>query len=176
MSKQITLSKEISCKGVGLHSGKEVEIVFSPGDVNTGIVFVRSDLENKPEIRAIAENVTSTVRATTLSENDAEVFTVEHLLAALSMLGIDNCRISMSSPEPPVAGGSAIEFCDILLKAGCIEHAEEKKVYSVDKAFSVYDGDKYIVVLLYDGFSVSFKLINDNTMLGTQFFDIVLTE
>ena len=108
---QHTICKEISYSGIGLHSGKDVLMTFKPAAVNTGVIYVRTDLPGRPEIKALAENVSSTVKATTISANGAEVFTVEHLMAALSMMGVDNIYIEMSSPEPPVTDGSAKVFC-----------------------------------------------------------------
>lgn len=127
-----------------------------------------------PEIAAVPENVSSTVKATTLSANGAEVFTVEHLMGALSMMAVDNIRIEMSSPEPPVTDGSARVFCELLEKAGIVPQEAERKVYAVDKEFSVYDGDRYIIVAPYDGYRISFTSINKHPMLGTQYFDIEL--
>ena len=124
----------------------------------------------------MAENVSSTVKATTLSANGAEVFTVEHLMAALAMMEIDNIIIEMSSPEPPVTDGSAKVFCELLEQAGIEEQQEERKVYSLDKEFSVYDGDRYIVVKPYDGYRISFTSINKHPLLGTQYFDIELNK
>ncbi len=171
---QHTVGKEVTYSGIGLHSGKDVVMTVKPAAPNTGIVFVRTDLENRPEIKACPENVSSTVKATTLSANGAEVFTVEHLMAALAMMAIDNIVIEMSSPEPPVTDGSAKVFCEILEEAGIVEQDVERVVYAVDKAFSVYDGDRYIMIHPYDGYRVSFTSINDHPLLGTQYFDILL--
>ena len=171
---QHTIAKEVSYSGIGLHSGKDVLITLKPAAVNTGVTFIRTDIPGKPEIRALAENVSSTVKATTLSENGAEVFTVEHLMAAISMSGVDNIRIEMSSPEPPVADGSAQAFSELLDEAGLVEQEAERKVYAVDKAFAVYDGDRYIAILPYDGYRISFTSINNHPMLGTQYFDVLL--
>ena len=171
---QQTIAKEVSYSGIGLHSGKDVLITLKPAAVNTGVTFIRTDIPGKPEIRALAENVSSTVKATTLSENGAEVFTVEHLMAAISMSGVDNIRIEMSSPEPPVADGSAQVFSELLDEAGLVEQEAERKVYAVDKAFAVYDGDRYITILPYDGYRISFTSINNHPMLGTQYFDVLL--
>ena len=171
---QHTIAKEVSYSGIGLHSGKDVLITLKPAAVNTGVTFIRTDIPGKPEIRALAENVSSTVKATTLSENGAEVFTVEHLMAAISMSGVDNIRIEMSSPEPPVADGSAQVFSELLDEAGLVEQEAERKVYAVDKAFAVYDGDRYIAILPYDGYRISFTSINNHPMLGTQYFDVLL--
>lgn len=174
MLKQHSISKEVSFSDIGLHSGKDVLMTFKPAEPNTGIVFVRSDLEGRPEIHACPENVSSTVKATTLSENGAEVFTVEHLMAALSMLAIDNIIIEMSSPEPPVTDGSAKVFCELLQSAGIVEQEAERKIYSVDKEFSVYDGDRYIVVLPCEEYRISFTSINSHPLLGTQYMDVTL--
>lgn len=171
---QHTISKALSYSGIGLHSGKEVLMTLKPADVDTGIVFVRTDLPGCPQIRALAENVSSTVKATTLSENGAEVFTVEHLMGALAMMEIDNIIIEMSSPEPPVTDGSAKVFCELLEEAGIEEQQAERKVYAVDKAFSVYDNDRYITILPYDGYRISFTSINKHPLLGTQYFDVLL--
>lgn len=174
--RQHTISKEISYSGIGLHSGKDVVITFKPAAENTGITFIRTDLPGCPEIAAVPENVSSTVKATTLSANGAEVFTVEHLMGALSMMAVDNIRIEMSSPEPPVTDGSAKVFCELLEQAGIVEQKAERRVYAVDKAFSVYDGDRYITVVPYDGYRISFTSINKHPMLGTQYFDIELNQ
>lgn len=172
---QHTIKQEISYSGIGLHSGKEVLMTLKPGAADSGIVFVRTDMEGKPEIKACPGNVSSTVKATTLSANGAEVFTVEHLMAALSMMEIDNIRIEMSSPEPPVTDGSAKVFCELIEKAGVIAQEAKRKVYVLDKAFSVYDGDRYLIAMPYDSYRVSFTSINKHPMLGTQYFDIDLT-
>ncbi len=173
---QHTIGKELSYSGIGLHSGKEVLMTLKPAAENTGIVFVRTDLPGCPQIRALAENVSSTVKATTLSENGAEVFTVEHLMGALAMMEIDNIVIEMSSPEPPVTDGSAKVFCELLEEAGIVEQEAERKVYAVDKAFSVYDNDRYITILPYDGYRISFTSINKHPLLGTQYFDVLLNK
>lgn len=171
---QHTIAGEISYSGIGLHSGKDVLMTLKPGAPDTGIVFVRTDLAGCPEIKAAPENVSSTVKATTLSQNGAEVFTVEHLMAGLSMMGIDNIRVEMSSPEPPVTDGSAKVFCGLLEKAGIKAQEAERRVYSIDRSFSVYDVDRFITVLPYDGYRISFTSINKHPLLGTQYFDIEL--
>lgn len=173
---QQTLEKAIIHKGIGLHSGREVVITLKPAAEDTGIVFVRTDLENKPKIHAIPENVSSTVRATTLSENGAEVFTIEHLMSALAALKVDNCIIEMSSPEPPVADGSSKVFANLIIEAGRKEQKAVRKVYEVDRTFTVYDEDKYIVILPYDGYRVSFTSINSHPLLGTQYLNFEVKE
>lgn len=173
---QQTLATPVEYSGIGLHSGKNVNMRMLPAETDTGIVFVRTDLPGQPEISANPANVSSTVKATTLSADGAEVFTVEHLMAALSMMGIDNCRVEMDSPEPPVADGSAGIFADLILQAGRKEQEALRKVYVLDRAFAVHQGDRYICILPYDGYRISFTSINSHPLLGTQYFDIELTE
>ena len=91
MQNQITLAAEASYTGIGLHSGREVHMVLRPAPVDTGIVFVRTDIPGRPEVRAAATNVTSTLRATTVEEQGHKVFTIEHLMSAFHALRIDNC-------------------------------------------------------------------------------------
>ena len=172
--KQQTLAQAIEYSGIGLHSGQPVNLRLVPAPQDSGIVFKRTDLPEQPTIRALPELVTSTVRATTLSEHGAEVFTVEHLLAALSMMQVDNCLVEMSSPEPPVADGSAAVYVDLIQQAGLAKQAAERRVYAPDRSFSVYKDDIYLIALPYDGYRISFTSINPHPLLGTQYFDIDL--
>ena len=176
MEKQVTLAAGVSYSGAGLHSGKDVTMTLKPGGPETGIVFIRTDLPGTPEIHARGELVTSTLKATTLSENGAQVFTVEHLLGALFAMGIDNCRIEMDSPEPPVTDGSGLVFAQLIQQAGRLEQDAERKIRLIDRAFSVYDGDKFMMMLPYDGTRISFTSVNPHPLLGTQYFDLLLTE
>lgn len=172
IEKQHTLKQAASCDGIGLHSGKLVEMTLRPAPVDTGIVFVRTDLEGHPQVHAVASNITATTRATTLTENGASVTTIEHLMAALAILKIDNCYVEMSATEPPVGDGSAQAFIDEIQKAGIQEQDGERQVYHVDRAFSHYDGDRSIVVLPYEGFRITFTSINPHPLLGTQVLDV----
>ena len=176
MQQQVTLAQAVQYEGIGLHSGKDVVMKLCPAEENTGIIFKRMDLPGQPCVHAWAEKVTSTLRATTLTEGPAQVFTVEHLLAAFSMLGVDNCRVEMNAPEPPVMDGSALAFSQLILKAGRVEQQAPRKIYKLEKSFAVYDEDKYLVILPYNGFRISFTSMNDHPLLGTQFYDIDLKE
>ena len=176
MKKQVTLAAGVSYSGAGLHSGKNVTMTLQPGEPDTGIVFVRTDLPGQPEIHARAELVTSTLKATTLSENGAQVFTVEHLLGALFAMGVDNCRIGMDSPEPPVTDGSGLVFAQLIQQAGRREQEAERRICVIDRPFSVHDGDKFIVMLPYDGTRISFTSVNPHPLLGTQYYDLRLDE
>src|SRR5512147_3143047 len=119
--KQRTVAKSISFKGRGLHSGVEVEVIVNPAPENHGYQFRRNDLEGNPLIKAVAENVKITDRSTTLVDKNASVTTVEHLLAALYGMGIDNALMDINGPEVPIIDGSAKPFVEAIIKAGIIE-------------------------------------------------------
>lgn len=172
--KQKTLLKPIQYKGTGLHSGLPVNMTLRPAEAGTGIVFVRTDLPGAPSVKAIAANVTSTNRATTLEDGEAKVFTVEHLLAAFYGLQIDNCFVELDSPEPPVGDGSAAVFTDLMKEAGIKELDAERAVYAVKQSHAIYDKDRYILIVPYDGLRVTFTSVNSHPLLGTQQVDILL--
>ena len=114
MQYQTTIGEEVSYTGVGLHSGLDVHMLLKPAPVDTGIVFVRTDLPDRPAVRAAACNVTSTLRATTIEENGIRVFTIEHLMSAFQAKRIDNCYVEMDAEEPPVGDGSSLPFFALL--------------------------------------------------------------
>lgn len=176
MQFQMTLSEEVSYAGLGLHSGREVHITLKPAPADTGLVFVRMDLPGLPEIRATAENVASTLRATTLEEHGVKVFTVEHLMSAFHGLSIDNCRIEMDAEEPPVADGSALVFLELLHRAGRKELAAERKETVIDRVYRVDDdkGGRFVMILPYDGFRVTFTSINPHPLIGIQYGDYLI--
>lgn len=139
---QRTLKEPITCEGVGLHSGAPVKLSLIPAPANHGIVFVRTDLPRPVEIRASAENVVDTSLATTLGKDGVKVGTVEHLMAALSGLGIDNLRIEIDGPEVPIMDGSAAPFAYLVKTAGVRVLSEPKSFLVIKKPVTVVDGDK----------------------------------
>lgn len=171
---QQTIKNSVEYQGIGLHSGKPVQMRFCPGKPNTGFVFVRVDLEGQPTISAGADRVTSTERATTLMENQAHVHTIEHVLAALYLAGIDNCRIELNSPEPPAADGSARIFCELLESAGKTKQTEETRWLVVEEPVQIYDGERFVVILPYPEYRISFTSVNPHPELGTQYFSTVI--
>lgn len=172
---QQTIAADIAYQGIGLHSGVAVNMVLRPAPVDTGIVFVRSDLKDKPSVKAHISKVTNTMRATTLEEGDAKVFTVEHILSALYALQIDNCYVEMDAAEPPVADGSGDVFAQLILQAGIVKQKAPRRIFEVKKAHAIYAADKYIAILPYDGFRITFTSINRHPMLGTQIADYEIT-
>ena len=169
--KQQTISQAISYEGAGLHSGLPVQMRILPSEPNTGITFVRTDLPGTPSVKADIRNVTNTMRATTLEDGEAKVFTVEHILAAFYGMAIDNCIIELNSPEPPIADGGSATFVKLIKEAGIIEQEADRQVYVVKKSHGIYEEDKFIIIRPYDGFRVTFTSINSHPMLGTQHAD-----
>ncbi len=137
--KQKTLKKSFTLKGVGLHTGLDIEITFKPAPVDHGYKIKRVDLENQPIIEALAENVVNTQRETILGKDDVTVGTVEHGLAALYGLEIDNCLIEVNAPEFPNLDGSAIEYVKAIKEAGIIDQERDKDYYIVRKKIEVSD-------------------------------------
>ena len=176
MQKQTTLAKTAVYKGIGLHSGREVSIELMPAEPDSGIVFLRTDLEGNPEIKASAENVTSTVRATTIEDNGAKVFTIEHMMSVLHAMRVDNCRIAISAEEPPVADGSALTFFELVRKAGIVEQEAQRRELVVSRPVRVDKDDSFVVAVPYDGFRISFTSINPHKLIGVQYFDIEVNE
>lgn len=172
MQYQTTIAKEVKYTGIGLHSGVDVNLWLKPAPADTGIVFCRVDLPGRPCVKAVSKNVTSTVRATTLESGAARVFTVEHLLSALHALEVDNCFIEMDAPEPPVADGSAIVFVNLIEQAGIGVLEKTRREVVIDRVYTVREQEKFITVIPYDGFRISFTSVNPHPMLGVQFTDL----
>lgn len=171
---QHTIGKEVTYKGLGLHSGMPVTMTMHPAAPGTGIIFKRSDLPGGPEVPAQSRYITNTLRATTLEKGEAKVFTVEHVLSALYALQIDNCVIEMDSPEPPVGDGSAKTFCDMVEEAGVETQDEMIPILTLDTSAAVYEDNKFITALPYDGLRITFTSINPHPLLGTQMRDVVI--
>ena len=167
---QRTLQKEVSLWGTGLHTGKECMITFKPAPVNYGYRFVRTDIENSPEIPALIENVIDVLRGTTIGLNDVKVHTTEHVLGALYGLQIDNCRIELSGPEPPVMDGSSAPFAKALMEAGFQEQDEPKNYLVIDETIEYHDAENGvdIVALPLDDFRMTVMVDYKNPALGSQ--------
>lgn len=175
MPQQNTLAKIVRYDGIGLHSGRPVSLVLRPAPVDTGIVFARIDLPGIPKVKAAAANVTNTMRATTLENNDAKVFTVEHLLAAFLAMGVDNCLVEINSVEPPVADGSALPFAQVMMEAGTTAQDKPRAYVDISQAMTVRQPDKFITILPYDGLRISFTSVNPHPLIGVQFGDYEIT-
>jgi len=168
MIKQRTLKNPIRATGIGLHSGEKVYLTLRPAPVDTGIVFVRTDLEPAVEIQAKATNVGDTTLSTSLSNGDVKVSTVEHLLSAMAGLGIDNVYVELSAAEVPIMDGSAGPFVFLLQSAGIEEQAKAKQFIRITKPVTVEDGDKSASFKPYDGFKVSFTIDFDHPLFDPE--------
>lgn len=137
--KQRTIQESFTLRGIGLHTGFDIEVTFNPAPVDHGVKIKRIDLEGQPVIDALAENVVNTQRGTVIGKNDVTVSTIEHALSALYALGIDNCLIEVNSAEFPILDGSAIEYVKAIRKVGIKEQAKDKDFYVVRKKMEVTD-------------------------------------
>ena len=162
MIKQRTLKNIIRATGVGLHSGEKVYLTLKPAPVDTGIMFVRADLDPVVYVPARAENVGETTMSTTLVIGDTKVDTVEHLLSAMAGLGIDNAYVELSASEVPIMDGSAGPFVFLIQSAGLEEQDAAKKFIRILREVTVEDGDKRATFVPFEGFKVSFEIDFDH--------------
>jgi len=169
--KQRTLAKEISLTGKGLHTGINVTITFKPAPANHGYKFCRTDLPGKPVIDALAEHVTDTSRGTTLVQNNASVQTIEHVLAALHGLRVDNALIEMDGPEAPIMGGSSWKFVDAIKEAGIVELKEDRNYFVVKQKITYSDEEHGVDLIVYpdDHFSINVLIDYNSHILGNQY-------
>ena len=169
--KQRTLAKEVSLTGKGLHTGANVTITFKPAPANHGYKFCRVDLPNRPIIDALAENVTDTSRGTTLVQNNASVQTIEHVLAALYGLQIDNALIEMNGSEAPIMGGAALKFVEAVKEAGVVELKEERSYFVVKQKITYSDEEHGVDIIVYpdDHFSINVLIDYNSKILGNQY-------
>ena len=174
--KQTTLVQPVSYQGIGLHAALEVHMVLRPAPADTGIVFVRTDLPGRPSVQAHLSHVTNTMRATTLEAGAAKVFTVEHILSALAGLQIDNCTVEMDSPEPPVGDGSSLEFVRLIETAGVQVLDAPRREWIIKEQHLIQEEDKFVAVVPYDGYRITFTSINPHPLLGIQFLDTEITK
>ncbi|WP_339751658.1 bifunctional UDP-3-O-[3-hydroxymyristoyl] N-acetylglucosamine deacetylase/3-hydroxyacyl-ACP dehydratase [uncultured Winogradskyella sp.] len=169
-TKQKTIEKEVTLKGVGLHTGDNVKLVFKPGTENTGFVFQRIDLEGSPKIEADANYVTNTQRGTCLERNGVTIQTCEHVLAALVGLDIDNAIIELNASEPPIMDGSSKFFVEALEEAGVVEQDEFREEYQVTEVVSYSDEEtgSEIILMPSNSYQVTTMVDFGTKVLGTQ--------
>ena len=169
--KQKTLKGSFSLFGKGLHTGLNLTVTFNPAPENTGYKIQRIDLEGEPVIDAIAENVVDTQRGTVLAKGEARVSTVEHGLAALYALGIDNCRIQVNGPEFPILDGSAIQYVNKINEVGIEEQNAPKDYYIIRKKIEVKDeqSGSTITILPDEEFSLTAMCSFESKFINSQF-------
>ena len=164
---QKTIKSSIELKGVGLHSGSEVNLVIKPGNPNTGIVFKRIDIDGNNIIKANFKNVIEPVLCTKLKNEDGvTVSTVEHLMAAFYGEGIDNVLVELDAPEIPIMDGSAVDFVDAIKLVGSEEQKEPKKFIKVLKKVKIQEGEKFISIEpLNQDLIIDFEIIFNNPLI-----------
>ena len=174
MINQRTLKNVIRATGVGLHTGEKVYLTLRPATPDTGIVFVRTDLDPAVEIPPRSANVTDTTLATTIGLGDVRISTVEHLMSALSGLGIDNVYVEISAPELPIMDGSSATFVFLIQSAGIAEQATRKRFIKINREVRVEGQEgcawagQAAALRPYDGFRVGHRIVFDNQVIKEQ--------
>jgi UDP-3-O-[3-hydroxymyristoyl] N-acetylglucosamine deacetylase len=173
MLKQRTLAQPISATGVGIHSGRKVEMCLKPAPVGHGIVFKRVDLSGV-SYSARAHGVGDTGMSTSLGHGPARVGTIEHLMSAFAGLGVDNCLVELNAPEVPIMDGSAAPFVYLLTCAGILEQDGAKRFIRVLKPIEVSEGDKFVRLEPYNGFKLSFTVQFDHPAIRAEHSQAVI--
>ncbi len=168
--KQHTLKQSVGISGTGLHTGVLADLTLKPANAGFGIQFQRVDLPNKPVIKADCDLVTDTSRGTTLESNGAKVSTVEHLLAALVGMGVDNVLIEINGPEIPIKDGSAMAFIDLIEEVGVEEQDAAKLWYSIDENLYLTDEEKRVEMVIMPAreYQITTLIDFNSPVLGTQ--------
>jgi len=169
--KQRTLAKEVSLSGKGLHSGINVTITFKPAPANHGYKFCRVDLPGKPVIEALVDQVSDTSRGTTLVQNNASAATIEHVLAALYGMQVDNVLIELDGPEAPIMGGAAWEFVEAIIEAGFTDLKEDRNYFVVKQKITYSDEEHGVDLIVYpdDHLSINVLIDYNSRILGNQY-------
>ena len=168
--KQQTIKKAVTVSGVGLHTGKDVKMTFVPAEANHGIKFQRTDLEDQPVIEANVDNVVDLSRGTTLEQNGAKVATVEHTMAAIAGLEIDNILVQLDGPEPPIMDGSSKDFAEALLGVGFEDQNVQRNFFEVPEGIFHRDKDNEVEIaaMPLDDFRVTVMVDYKSQVLGSQ--------
>lgn len=171
MFKQKTLAGSFSLFGKGLHTGLNLTVTFNPAPENSGYKIQRIDLEGEPIIQAIAENVVDTSRGTVVANGEARCSTIEHAMAALYALGIDNCLIQVNGPEFPILDGSSIMYVENIRRVGVVEQNAPKDFYVIKKKIEFRDDEtgSSIIILPDEQFSITTMISFDSQFINSQF-------
>jgi len=174
---QKTVAREVRCSGIGLHSGKKVQLKIKPAPVNHGIKFVRTDLPNQPAVSARFNKVVDTSLATVIGEDGFIVSTIEHLMAAFAGLGIDNALVETSAYELPMMDGSAAPFVRTIRKAGIQIQSAQRFFFIVTKPIVLEDKDRFVGVYPAPHFRVTCMIdFPHSPLIRTQTMDMVVTD
>ena len=170
MRVQRSIDKASSCSGVALHTGKHITLSFLPAPVNTGVIFIRRDMDPPVFIKALAENVRATDLSTTLGTGDTVVQTVEHILSAVSGLNIDNLYIEIDGPEIPIMDGSASAFISMLKKSGIVSQGIGQPYLKILRTVELKEGNKRIRIEPSSKMSLHCLIDYDHPFIGEQSF------
>lgn len=173
--RQRTIKKKVECSGIGLHSGKKLRLVMRPAEQDTGVVFQHMGADGKRTLRPRPESVVSTGLATTLGLGGRSIATVEHLMAAIAGLSIDNIVIEVYGDEVPIMDGSAASFVFLLRSAGIRKQAASKRVFRVKRELLFEKDGKIIRVVPHEGFKVTYTIDFDHPLVGKQTFCLDLS-
>lgn len=176
MDKQKTIGKVVSYKGVGLHMGKEVTLTLEPASLDEGVVFIRQDLPGAPQISARTKRVTSNKRGTSIGDEKVRVHTVEHILAALAGLGIDNVNVRIDGEEVPAADGSALPFVRLIQEAGTKVQDAPRRVFTVKEPLWMEEDARRLVVLPCPEFKITYTVDFPFSPLKSQFGEFTIDE
>jgi UDP-3-O-[3-hydroxymyristoyl] N-acetylglucosamine deacetylase len=165
---QRTLAGSVTCSGVGVHSGKQVNLTIRPAPINHGIKFYRIDLPGTPCVSAHFNRVVDTSLATVIGEEGCIISTIEHLMAAFSGLSIDNAIVEVDSYELPILDGSAGPFATLILKAGIIEQNGPRCFFVIKRAIELHENGKFVCIYPADEFKITYTIEYQNQLINTQ--------
>jgi UDP-3-O-[3-hydroxymyristoyl] N-acetylglucosamine deacetylase/3-hydroxyacyl-[acyl-carrier-protein] dehydratase len=171
MQKQQTLAAPFTLEGKGLHTGLNITATFCPSEPNTGYRFQRIDLEGEPIVEAVADNVAATNRGTVVKKGDITISTIEHAMAALYCLGVDNCLIKLNAPEIPILDGSALPWVKAIQNVGVVEQSAKREIFRIMKKYEVVDEVSGVKLEIFpdDHFSVTTFVDYPSPVLNNQF-------
>lgn len=177
MSKQCTIGREVVLDGVGIHTANKTKIVLKPADIDTGVIFVRTDLEGSPVIKANTDSLIAPAesRRTSIGSSKASVQTIEHLLAVLSGLGIDNLTIEINNNEVPGFDGSGLPFVEAISRAGIVEQEKEKHYFAIKEPIYIEEEGSTIMALPCGEFKISYTLSFNHPVLKSGFLEVSIT-
>lgn len=176
LRKQRTLKKSVSFSGIGIHTGQVVEMRFVPAEEGSGVVFKRVDLPHQPHIAASLSQVCDTSRSTTIGSGRVLVHTIEHVMAAIRGMGVDNLCVELSNVEPPVGNGSSDLFVEMIEDAEVVEQSKPFPFFKVEEPVYFSDGEIAICALPYDGYKISYTLnYPGSPLLKCQFYSSDIT-
>jgi UDP-3-O-[3-hydroxymyristoyl] N-acetylglucosamine deacetylase/3-hydroxyacyl-[acyl-carrier-protein] dehydratase len=169
MALQQSIGKPVSINGVGLVTGVNTKLTFNPAPEHYGISFVRTDLDNKPEIKADIDFVTEFSNGINLGKDGVNILSIEHLMSAFAGMKIDNCRIEIDAPEIPFLDGSALPYAELIKEAGIVEQKAQREFLTIDQPVIHVDGEAALSVFPLDDFRLTLEIDYKHPVLGAQY-------